>query len=124
APTCTFVRFGVEILQGDELERFGMTVDADELAEEILEEFDPNGNGEFAPDELNLTEQSGPQLGIVFVRIGPDLGTDYGLQLGLSAAQRHNAQSFHEEDGGEAFVAEGDAELYGAQAIFKRFATG
>src|SRR5690606_38090023 len=93
-------------------------------AEEILEEFDPNGNGEFAPDELNLTEQSGPQLGIVFVRIGPDLGTDYGLQLGLSAAQRHNAQSFHEEDGGEAFVAEGDAELYGAQAIFKRFATG
>lgn len=124
APTDTFVQFGAEILQGDELERFGMTVDADELAEEILEAFDPNGNGEFTPEELNLSEQSGPQLGVAFVRIGPDLGTDYGLQLGLSAAQRRNAQSFHEEQGGDAFVAEGDAELYGAQAIFKRFATG
>lgn len=122
APTPFFIQLGAELLQGDDLEKFGATLDRDALAEEIAAEFDPNGNGIFSADELNLDEKSGPHLGIAFARFGPDLGTDHALQLGLSLAHHNETQSFHEEESGYAFSTQGDASLYGIQAIFKRFA--
>ena len=129
APTSSFLQLGLEILQGDELERFGMTVgDAEELAEELAEEFpgfyDPNGDTELSADELGLDDAGGPALTVAFLRFGPDLGTDHALQLGLSLARHDHMQTVHEEDSGEAFVAEGSANLYGLHAVYKRFATG
>jgi len=122
APTATYLQLGTEILQGDELSRFGATLDAEEAAEEINEILSPVTP--LTAEELGLSTPKGPELVTAFVRAGPDLGTDHGLQLGLSYAHRRNSQSLHEEGGGDVFVAEGDAQLYGAQAIFKRFATG
>ncbi|MEE4248980.1 MAG: hypothetical protein V2I38_00170, partial [Alcanivoracaceae bacterium] len=62
-------------------------------------------------------------LSVGYVRVAPDLGTRHALQLGASYARHGSQQSFHEE-GADAFVSEGSANLYGVQAIYKRFATG
>ena len=135
APTSSFLQLGVEVLQGSELERFGMTVeDADELAEEIAEEFDlannpgiiydPNGDDALDGEELGLEDHGGPALSVGFVRFGPDLGTDQALQLGLAIGRHDYMQTVHEEEGGEIFVAEGSANLYSLHAVYKRFATG
>ena len=130
APTTSFLQFGLELAQGDELEKFGTALDEyDELAEEIAGEFpgfyDPDGDGELSAQELGLAEADGPELTIGFVRFGPDLGTDHALQLGASIGHHGRMQSFHEEeDAGEAFVAEGDGTVYGLHAVYKRFATG
>jgi hypothetical protein len=113
APTTTFVQVGVELLQGSELERFGSELDADEVAEELSVD----------EDDLGLPLRKGPRLATGYVRIAPDLGTRQALQLGISAARHDSQQAFHEE-GAEPFVSEGSAELYGLQAIYKRFATG
>lgn len=135
APTQSFLQFGVEVAQGDELEKFGTNLeDADEIAAELAEDadlannpgiiFDPNGDNELDGSELGLDEANGPELTVGFVRFGPDLGTDHALQLGASIGHHSRMQSFHEEDGGEAFVAEGDGTVYGLHAVYKRFATG
>jgi hypothetical protein len=123
APTPFFIQLGAELLQGDDLEKFGAMLDDEALAAEIAEEFDPNGTGNFTVEELNFDDDSGPYLGVAFARFGPDLGTDHALQLGMSVAHHSATQSFHEEGGGEAFAAQGKADLYGIQAVFKRFAT-
>lgn len=130
APSRNFLQFGVEVAQGNELEKFGTGLeDYDELAEEIFNEFgpgiyDPNGDAELTGDELGLDDHGGPALTVGFVRFGPDLGTDHALQLGASIGHHSRMQSFHEEDGAEAFVAEGDGTVYGIHAVYKRFATG
>lgn len=131
AATDSFLQLGLEVAQGDELEKFGTSLeDYDELAEEIFEEFgpaiyDPDGDGELTAAELGLEEANGPDLTVGFVRFGPDLGTDHALQLGASIGHHSRMQSFHEEeDAGEAFVAEGDGTVYGLHAVYKRFATG
>tara|TARA_R110002073_G_scaffold84612_3_gene201617 strand:+ start:90508 stop:91836 length:1329 start_codon:yes stop_codon:yes gene_type:complete len=121
APTPFFIQLGAELLQGEELEKFGAMLDNEELAEEISAEFDPNGNGEFSVEELNFDSKSGPHLSVAFARFGPDLGTDHALQFGASVAHHNDTQSFHEESSGEAFAAQGHANLYGIQAVFKRF---
>ncbi|MDF1782379.1 MAG: hypothetical protein P1U67_13890 [Alcanivoracaceae bacterium] len=121
APTEHFWQAGLEVLQGSELERFGTQLDAADIADEIAAEFDPNGTGEFSEEELNLGIPSGPKLGVAFLRFGPDIGTEHALQLGLSAAHHNAMQSFHEE-GTDAFVSEGAAHIYSAQAVFKGFA--
>lgn len=124
APTTTFVQVGVELLQGSELERFGSELDADELAEEINQEFlIPNGDPEVDEDDLGLPLRKGPRLVTSYVRIAPDMGTRQALQFGISAARHDSQQAFHEE-GAEAFISEGSAALYGVQAVYKRFATG
>lgn len=114
APTTTFVQVGVELLQGSALERFGSELDGEEVAEELT----------ISEDDLGLPLRKGPRLGTGYVRIAPDLGTRHALQFGISAARHDSQQAFHEEGGGDAFVSEGSAALYGLQAVYKRFATG
>jgi hypothetical protein len=90
-----YTLFGVEVLQGDQ-ERFGSFVE----------------DGE-ARQALGLADQdSGPRLFTTFLKLGPDLGYDHALQLGASYA--HNTQ--HQE---EALAAEGDADLWGLDLIYK-----
>ena len=77
APTASYLQLGVEALQGDELERFGAQLDAESTAEELSVLTASTVTGK----DIGLTENNGPQLGVVFVRFGPDLGTDHALQL-------------------------------------------
>lgn len=122
APTTSFLELGVEALQAEDLERFGASINASETAEEIDEE----SSGSFTPEpeELGLDDKAGPRLGMAYLRFGPDLGTEQGLQLGLSVAHHRDSQGFHEEAGPEFFVTQGDSDLYGLQAVYKRFPTG
>lgn len=115
APTTSFLQFGLEAIQGEELERFGSGIDAEEVAEEFTAVTEAA--------ELNLDDKSGPKLGVAYLRFGPDLGTQQGLQLGLSLARHRDVSSEHEE-GGDEFVTQGDATLYGLQAVYKFFPTG
>jgi len=92
-PVYTLV--GAELLQGDQ-ERFGSFVVDDEHR-----------------DELGLSDRKdGPRLISTFIKLGPDLGYDHAMQIGASYA--HNRQ--HQE---EALAAEGDANLWGLDFIYK-----
>ncbi|EKF75866.1 phosphate-selective porin O and P [Alcanivorax hongdengensis A-11-3] len=115
APTATFLQLGLEATQGDNLEGVGGTIDADSVAEDI--------GGGVTADDLGLATQDGPQLGVFYARLAPDLGARHALQLGLSVAHHRHSQAYHDE-GTEQFVTEGDSDVYGLQAVFKRFATG
>lgn len=119
APSSTFLQIGAELLQGSDLEVFGSSLDGEELADEINEEF----GQAIDEDDLGLPGRKGPLLNVGYVRVAPDLGTRHALQLGASFARHGSQQAFHEE-GADAFVSEGSANLYGVQAIYKRFATG
>jgi hypothetical protein len=92
-PVYTLV--GAEVLQGDQ-ERFGSFVSDDEHRAELG--FDD--------------QEDGPRLISTFIRFGPDLGYDHALQLGASYA--HHRQ--HQE---EALAAEGDADLWGFDLVYK-----
>lgn len=119
APSRQYLLVGVEALQGNELERFGMSVDPDVVVETLDDEFAVA----VEEDALGLVDRSGPALGVVFVRFAPDLGAHHGLQLGASWAHHRRQSAFHEE-GADALVSEGAADLYAVQAVLKRFASG
>ena len=121
APSSTFFQVGAELLQGSDLEVFGSSLDGDEVAEEINEEFGPVPA--IDEDDLGLPGRKGPLLSVGYLRVAPDLGTRQALQLGASFARHGSQQALHEE-GADAFVSEGSANLYGVQAVYKRFATG
>ena len=122
APTTSFLELGVEALQGEELERFGARINAEETAQAIEAE----SGGTFSPEaeDLGLDNKAGPKLGMAWVRFGPNLGPRRGLQLGLSLAHHRDSQGFHEENGPDFFVTRGDSDLYGLQAVYKHFPTG
>src|SRR5690554_392122 len=118
APTATYFLIGTEVLQGSELEQFGSRLDGADLVAEINDEFTLSLDEE----DLRLTEKSTPLLTTGYIRLAPDLGTRQGLQLGASVSRHANQQAFHEE-GAEAFISQGSAYLYAAQAVYKRFAS-
>lgn len=120
APTTSFLQFGLEALQAEDLERFGAGIDVEGAYEEIVTSHPT------APEDLNLDDKSGPKLGLAYLRFGPDLGTQQALQLGLSLARHRDTQSIHEEEGTppDFMVTQGDATLYGLQAVYKFFPTG
>ena len=118
APTDTYLQTGLEILQGDGLERFGMTADPASAVETLAAD-----GYSVTVDELGLKTNDGPNLGVAFVRLAPDLGTNSALQLGLSAAHHRHQQALL-NDGTDDLISEGAANLYGVQALYKRFATG
>jgi len=72
-----YTLLGVELLQGDQ-ERFGVTLGGDEQREYGLDSTD-----------------DGPRLFTVFAKLGPDLGPDHALQLGLSYAHARQHQELH-----------------------------
>ncbi|MFP5441737.1 MAG: hypothetical protein ACLGHJ_09610 [Gammaproteobacteria bacterium] len=119
--TDTWMQFGIEVLQGHEQETLGTAVDEHDL-EDLLADA---GLVLAAPSTPSL-DRRGPQLYTGFLRVGPDLGTDHALQLGLSYALHKSQQEAHAE--GEPvtdiFVAEGEASLLGLEAVYKRAATG
>ncbi|MDF1630500.1 MAG: hypothetical protein P1U78_11955 [Alcanivoracaceae bacterium] len=121
APSSTFLQIGAELLQGSDLEVFGNSLDGDEIVEEWIEEGFANPPAD--EDDLGLPLRKGPLLSVGYLRVAPDLGTRHALQLGASVSRHGSQQAFHEE-GPDAFVSEGSANLYGVQAVYKRFATG
>lgn len=123
--TDTYVQFGAEILQGQEQEKFGTGVDRDEFSAELLAELGI-GTGDPDADGLPAIDRRGPQLYTGFVKVAPDLGTDRALQLGLSYALHKGHQEAHEEGDPvtDMFYTDGEAKLLGAEAVYKRSATG
>lgn len=117
--TDTYLQFGAEVLQGHEQEKFGAAVDLDDLAAALNS--DPEALG------MPAADRRGPQIYTGFVKIGPDLGTDHALQLGLSYALHKGHQEAHEEGDPvitDIFYTEGEAKLAGIEAVYKRSATG
>lgn len=117
--TDTYLQFGAEVLQGHEQEKFGAAVDLDDLAAALNS--DPETLG------MPAADRRGPQIYTGFVKIGPDLGTDHALQLGLSYALHKGHQEAHEEGDPvitDIFYTEGEAKLAGIEAVYKRSATG
>ncbi|MDX1804428.1 MAG: hypothetical protein R3292_10115 [Alcanivorax sp.] len=104
---------GAEVLQGSGLNGFGGELDSKATAADL-------GVNE---SQLGLSQKSGPNLFTGFVRFAPDLGSTQALQLGVSSAYHRQQQGLFSAQGGE-LVSQGDASLYGAQAVYKRFATG
>lgn len=113
APTDSYWLFGVEAMQGDELNGFGQSLETGELAADLTND-----------DEglLGLKQRKGPNLFTGFVHFAPDIGTKQALQLGLSAAWHHDQLNTFDV-GGDTLLTQGDASLIGMQAIYKRFAT-
>jgi len=116
--TDTYLQFGAEVLQGHEQEKFGAAVDRDDLAAALNND----------PDTLGMPaiDHRGPQIYTGFVKVGPDLGTDHALQLGLSYALHKGHQEAHEEGDPvtDIFYTDGEARLAGIEAVYKRSAAG
>ncbi|MFZ5724531.1 MAG: hypothetical protein ACOY33_12840 [Pseudomonadota bacterium] len=125
--TDSYLQFGTEILQGHEQEKFGTGIDRDDFAAE-LNALDSTTFPSSDPDALGLPDNGrrGPQIYTGFFKFGPDLGTDHALQLGLSYALHKGHQEAHEEGDpvADLFFTDGEAELFGLDAVWKRSATG
>lgn len=99
-----YTLFGIEWLQGDEQEKFGV------IQEEPEEEL--------GFDE----EESGPKLATLFVKVAPQLGDDHELQIGAwyATAEQDQLELHHEHEGDEEELGlEGDASMYGLDLIYK-----
>ncbi|MCG8317744.1 MAG: hypothetical protein MI976_31395 [Pseudomonadales bacterium] len=102
APIYTLV--GIEWLQGDEQEKFGV----------IMEE---------PEEDLELKEaETGPKIFTTFIKVSPDLGDDHALQIGAwyANAKQDQFELHHEHDGEEEELGlEGDAALWGLDLVYK-----
>jgi hypothetical protein len=107
APTPFYLLLGAEALQGNDQERFGTLVDAEDADGVVTS---GAGLGE---------AKDGPRLSTAFVKFGPDLGDDHALQLGLSWARAKQFQQVIAETTGEEYALEGDQTLYGLDAVYK-----
>lgn len=122
--TSNYWLFGIGVLQGEDLNGFGQSLDLDSQADRLG----------ISKDALGLDEHNGPNLFTAFVHFAPNMGTHQALQLGLSAAwHRYQQNVFGLSPSGElvaagetpsaTLLAEGDATLLGLQLVYKRFAT-
>lgn len=93
APTPFFLLAGVEAFQGDNEESFAY-----------------HGDGE-------LPEDDGPRVGVGWLKIGPNLPGNHGLQFGTFAATGTHQEEHAEEAGEESF--DGDTSFWGADAVYK-----
>jgi outer membrane receptor protein involved in Fe transport len=112
-----YTLLGVELFQGDQ-ERFGVTLGGDEQEEYGLDSTD-----------------DGPRLFTVFAKVGPDLGPEHALQLGVSYAharqhQELHAHTHHADEGKDhddddhdlelhTDGLDGDADLWGLDLVYK-----
>ena len=93
-----YTLFGIEAFQGDNNERLGTEAEhADDL-----------------PDR-----DKAPRLWTAFAKWAPDLGYDHALQLGMSTAWFRSHQEMHHHDEPSEHGVDGDARLYGLDAVYK-----
>ncbi|SDU06065.1 zinc-regulated TonB-dependent outer membrane receptor [Halopseudomonas salegens] len=95
APTASYTRLGVELLQGDQ--------------DNTVSQFN---------DELPVSESSGPRMMTAFAKFGPDLGAQHAAQYGLSAGYV-NQYGRLDDHGHHAHGLEGDAWFAGLDAVYK-----
>ncbi len=93
APTPFFLLAGAEAFQGDNEQAFAY-----------------HGEGE-------LPEDDGPRVGVGWLKVGPNLSGNHGLQFGLFAATGTHQEEHAEEDGEELF--DGETSFWGADAVYK-----
>lgn len=97
APTPFYLMAGVEAFQGDgENELFAYQGDGD------------------------LPEHDGPRIGVGWLKIGPNLPGNHGLQFGTFAATgKHQETQDGDADGAEDQWLDGDSSFWGADAVYK-----
>jgi hypothetical protein len=93
APTPFFLLAGAEVFQGENEKSFAY-----------------HGEGE-------LPEHDGPRVGVGWLKVGPNLPGNHGLQLGLFAATGTHQEEHAEEEGEEFF--DGDSSFWGADLVYK-----
>lgn len=104
-PTDNYWLIGVEAMQGDDLNGFGQSLD--ELPSAL--------------SSVDLQERRGPNFFSSFIRFAPDIGSRQALQFGASTAWHRQQQNFFETDTND-IAADGKAQLFGMQAVYKWFA--
>ncbi|MFP4131250.1 hypothetical protein [Thiohalospira sp.] len=115
-PLPTYLRVGVEALQGGGAEKIGQYQDEDAIHEHAHEI--GGNNGETL--EGAWEETFGPRLYTAFAEWSPDLGFDHALQLGTSLAWAPDHQELHgEPDDDNVHYLDGDAWTAGLEAIYK-----
>lgn len=95
APTATYMRLGVELLQGDQDSLFAGYA-----------------------DELPVSEKSGPRLVTAFAKFAPDLGAHHAVQYGASAGYVSQIGRL-DDHGHHAHGLEGDAWFAGLDTVYK-----
>ncbi len=96
APTPFFLMAGAEVFQGENENSFAY-----------------HGEGE-------LPEDDGPRVGVGWLKVGPNLPGNHGLQLGLFAATgTHQEEHDGDGDGEEDHWLDGDTSFWGADLVYK-----
>ncbi len=118
APTRSYLRLGVEVLQG---ETSGIANYEGAGEHTVLGYADDTGE----PDRLRwradngLDDVSGPRLGTVFAKWGPDLGFDHAAQFGVSAGSARAFQMVEAHSSGRLETWDGDSWFAGIDAVYK-----
>ncbi len=131
APTETYTRFGIEVLQGETSGVAQYEGDEEFTLVTLLPDFaiDPV-TGQPVPvasgpnrirwrDDLGLRNKSGPRLFTGFVTIAPDLGHDHAIQLGASGGFSRAWQNVVTHSSGRVETWDGDAWFAGVDAVYK-----
>ncbi len=108
APTDFYLRLGLEALQGGHNELFGR-LDAE---------------SEAVTAASLAAEEAGPRLTTAFAKFAPNLGDAHALQLGVFAAWAKQHQEVHHAGEADEHALEGDARLWGAEAVYQFDAPG
>ncbi|KOR30857.1 hypothetical protein TI04_03820 [Achromatium sp. WMS2] len=114
-----YTLFGLEVFQGEQ-EKLGALAEIDEPLEAELE-----GLGLSHANLALSDEKHGPRLYTAFIKYAPELGYSHALQLGLWGAWADQHQEIHGEvGGGNLHTLEGNAWMWGLDAVYKYDAGG
>lgn len=112
APTPFYSLWGVELLQGNDQERFGTVWGKDNA--DVVAQW----------SAANLSEKkSGPRIQTAFVKFAPNLGDNHALQWGLSYAHAAQYQQVLLEEDAK-IAQEGTQNLWATDVVYKYDATG
>lgn len=111
APTPFYLLLGAEALEGSDQERFGSLVSEADASSVI------------AGSSPLPQQKSGPRIGTLFAKFGPDLGDSHALQLGLGYARAQQFQQVLDPNetalDGDELALDGHQQLYNANVVYK-----
>ncbi|MFV8835347.1 zinc-regulated TonB-dependent outer membrane receptor [Aquisalimonas sp. APHAB1-3] len=123
-PTRTYLKGGVEVLQGD-TSGVANYVGHDRAE---FDEYFVDGNDELnrvrERQDLPFEDASGPRLFTGFLKWGPDLGYDHAAQFGISGGYARAFQRSEEHGTPRVQTWDGDAWFAGLDAVYKYDAAG
>jgi len=121
-PTRTYLKAGVEVLQGETSGIATFEGEMDVRPEWIVSEPDGSNPRRERTDaqDLPFDDASGPRLFTSFLKWGPDLGFDHAAQFGISGGYARAFQRMDEHSQGlRVETWDGDAWFAGVDAVYK-----